>query len=190
MSRSFNHRHHRDEDMLKPGERYRVPMTAMDAVQRQVAQRGNPDHDHLSDAERRAVELTKRKLAADGVHLVTDGEGHGGLALRRPGARLLAGDAAALDAVRAARQAYVDDLTNAWRGDAWSKNKPSKDDDDEETGGRRRRSQYRDPSGREAGSEDEFDDRLRRAQDARRQATDAAYAAAAAEQRDAYKNWK
>jgi hypothetical protein len=194
MSRSFNHRHHRDEDVLKDGERHRVSMFNMDAldpVQRQIAQ------SNLSDAEQRAIELTKRKLAADGEHQVTDGEGNGGLALRRPGARLLAGDAAALDAVHEARQQYLDDLTNAWRGD---KHRPadqrrSDDDDDDVTGGnqegaksrRRKRTQYRDPEGHEAGSSDEFDDRLRRQQSARRQATDEAYADAEREQRDAYK---
>jgi hypothetical protein len=183
MSRSFNHRRHNEEDILRDGERHRVSMFNMDAEQ-------------LTDAERRAIDLTKRKLAADERNAVTDGEGHGGLALHRPGARLLAGDAAALDAVHQARQQYLDDLTNAWRGDKHDQRRSDDDDDDDEvTGGnqegaksrRRRRTEYRDPEGREAGSRDEFDDRLRRQQSARRQATDEAYADAEREQRDAYK---
>ena len=150
MSRTY-HRHHRDEDILQDGERRRVPMTAMDGVQRAIAQHGNADHANLSDAERRAVELTKQKLAADGVALVTDGEGHGGLALRRPGARFA--DAAGQQELTRARQQYVDEFTNAWRGDQ-RRSDADDDDDDVETGdnqegakSRRRRSQYRDPEG-------------------------------------------
>jgi hypothetical protein len=180
MSRTY-HRHHRDEDILQDGERRRVPMVAMDAVQRAIAQRGNSDHANLSDAEQRAIELTKRKLAADAGQ-VTDGEGHGGLALRRPGARFASTvtDAAALDEVRTARLDYLDTLTNAWRGTTGTQ--------EGERANRSKCSQYRDPEGREAGTEEEeFEDRLRRQQSSRRQATDAAYAEAEAGLRDAYK---
>jgi hypothetical protein len=185
MSRTY-HRHHRDDDILQDGERRRVPMVAMDAVQRQIAQRAHPDN--LSDAECRAIDLTKQKLAADGEHQVTDGRGHGGLALRRPGPRVLAGDAAALDEVRAARLEYLDTLTNAWRGDQHRIVADEAGTQEGERANRRKRSQYRDPEGREAGTEEEeFEDRLRRQQSARRQATDTAYAEAEAGLRDAYK---
>jgi hypothetical protein len=173
MSRTYRRRYH-DDDLLQPGERYRVSMFNMDA------QRTN-----LSDAEQRAIELTKRKLAADAGQ-VTDGEGHGGLALRRPGARFASTvtDAAALDEVRTARLDYLDTLTNAWRG-------TTADEAGTQEGERANRSkcsQYRDPEGREAGTEEEeFEDRLRRQQSSRRQATDAAYAEAEAGLRDAYK---
>jgi hypothetical protein len=178
MSKTYRRRYQED-DLIQPGERHRVQMFNMDAL----------DTEQLTDAERRVIDLTKKKLAADAEHQVTDGLGNTGMHLRRPGARFAA-DATALDAVQEARREYLDTLTNAWRGDAWSKSKPSKDDD-EETGGRRRRSQFRDPAGREQGTEEEeFDDRLRRQQSARRQATDAAYAAVEAEQRDAYRNGK
>ena len=130
---SKTHRYH-DDDVLKDGDTLRVKMFSMDAL----------------DPVQRAIALTKQQFGdADGT------------ALRRPGYRLLTGDAAsaALDAVRQARQQYIDDLTNAWRD---HQRKPDEDDGDGDDGNqegaksRRRKGQYRGPQGREAGTEEEF----------------------------------
>jgi hypothetical protein len=185
---------HGDADLLHDGDRIRVSMVAMDSldpVQRQIlAQRG------MSDADRaqRAVDLTKQKLAAD-AHADS-------YPMHRPGYRvMLTGDAAsqALDAVHKARQDYLEDLQNAWRGD---KHKPvldRKDDDDEDdegeggnqegarAGRKKRKTQYRDPSGRESGSSEEWEDRLHRDQQERKRVTDEAYADYAAELESAHR---
>jgi hypothetical protein len=174
MSRSFNHRRHRnDEDVLKDGERRRIPMMAMDSLQRAVAQ-GN-----LSDAEQRAIELTKQKLAADASQSVTDGHGNTGIHLRRPGARFAPVDTAALDAVTTARREYLTDISTAYLS-------PVEDEAGTQEGARanrRKRSQYRDPEGREAGTEEETED----AQQTRARVTGQAYADYDQELRDAYK---
>ena len=209
-----NLQHERKRSVLPDGGRLRVSLDMMDSVQRQIAR---PN--------------------------IVDGNGDNGLALNRPGYRIVT-DAYARDEVRRAYWEVEQANINAWRGNdttgnlrsrpgdkctcrgrefpdyqgapghldqegtcvpddliealrlmrgdqAGTQEGPRSSEDDPDTRRRRRRAQYRDPEGREAGSEDEeFEDQIRRAQAARRQATDAAYDAAEQEQRDAYKNWK
>jgi hypothetical protein len=190
-------RRHDDGDLLEDGQRYRVPMHAMDSMQRAVAQHAIPD---ASDADRRVarvVALTKQKCGVAST-VVTDAFGqHGAAALRRPGARF-ATDTAALDAVREARKTYEQELCDAWRGDNHKPVLDRKDDDDEDDegeggnqegarAGRKKRTQSRDPSGRESGSSEEWEDRLHREQQERNRATDKAYADYAAELESAHR---
>jgi hypothetical protein len=85
------HRHDDDDDdddhVLLDGEVLRVPMHLMDSVQQSVALNGLR---------------------------VTDGGGDSA-GLHRPGPRYIA-DAAMRDAKQAAYDAYLHDVTNAWRG--------------------------------------------------------------------------
>ena len=75
MSRT--HRRYDDDDTMRDGERRRVPMMAMDSVQRAIA-------------------ATKQKLADDaGSTEVSDAFGNSSpAAMSRPGYRLMTGDAA------------------------------------------------------------------------------------------------
>jgi hypothetical protein len=75
-----------DNDLLQDGQRLRVPMFAMDSAQRTVSS-------HLPR-----------------VH---DGTGDSGLAMHRPGFRVT--DAPQSDELQRAREAYLHDLTTAWR---------------------------------------------------------------------------
>ncbi|HEY5125881.1 MAG TPA: hypothetical protein VIJ35_01035 [Bradyrhizobium sp.] len=87
------HRRLEDDDdafqngVIKDGARVRVPMFAMDAVQKSVALNG--------------LRVTDGSDDSAGLH--------------RPGPRYIA-DAAMRDAKQAAYDAYLHDVTNAWRG--------------------------------------------------------------------------
>ena len=75
-----------DDDLLRDGQRLRVPMFAMDS-----AQRGASPH----------------------LPRVHDGTGDSGLAMHRPGFRVT--DAPPSDELQHAREDYLRDLTTAWR---------------------------------------------------------------------------
>jgi hypothetical protein len=76
------------DELLPDGQKLRVPMFAMDSAQRSASP-------HLPR-----------------VH---DGTGDSGLAMHRPGFRVT--DAPPSDERQRARDAYVHDLTTAWRGE-------------------------------------------------------------------------
>jgi hypothetical protein len=50
---------------------------------------------------------------------IVDAAGNDGLALNKPGYRLLQDDDAGRQAIADAHEKYLYDLENAWRGDAW-----------------------------------------------------------------------
>ncbi len=75
-----------DDELLRDGQRLRVPMFAMDS-----AQRGASSH----------------------LPRVHDGTGDSGLAMHRPGFRVT--DAPLSDELQRAREDYLQDLTTAWR---------------------------------------------------------------------------
>jgi hypothetical protein len=75
-----------DDDLLQHGQRLRVPMFAMDS-----AQRGASPH----------------------LPRVHDGTGDSGLAMHRPGFRVT--DAPPSEELQRAHEAYLQDLTTAWR---------------------------------------------------------------------------
>jgi hypothetical protein len=129
MSRT--HRRYRDDDLLQPGQRMRVPMFAMDM-----------------DPVRRALASRPSSL-----HVTDHNGGH--LGLHKPGPRFLGNECAAIDSAPARELAYdaVDEANaNAWKGH----NRPIHDEGFEDA--RRRRAQYRDPEGREEGTEEDFED--------------------------------
>jgi hypothetical protein len=126
----MRYRNHEDDDahIVRDGERVRVPLTMMDGL--------SP---------------MQRAIARDSM--LVDGDGQGGIALNRPGFRMLASDArrsrtvkrdprgriistaeteeeedardgAMHDARQRAYDAYEDQLTNAWRGDAAAERAP------------------------------------------------------------------
>jgi hypothetical protein len=84
MKRRYREIH--NDDLLRDGQKLRVPMFAMDSVQRGASS-------HLAR-----------------VH---DGTGDSGLAMHRPGFRVT--DAPLSDALQRAYDAYEHDLTTAWR---------------------------------------------------------------------------
>jgi hypothetical protein len=75
-----------DDDLLRDGQRLRVPMFAMDSMQR---------------------------TATAHVGRVHDGTGDSGLAMHRPGFRVT--DAPQSDEMQRAHDAYEHELTTAWR---------------------------------------------------------------------------
>lgn len=79
-----------DDDLLRDGQRLRVPMFAMD----------------------NAI----RRTATAPLGRVHDGTGDSGFAMHRPGFRVT--DAPLSDELQHAREAYERDLTTAWRRDA------------------------------------------------------------------------
>src|SRR4029079_1499272 len=132
----------RNAEILLPGERMRVPMTAMDSLQKQVAKSFNWSEEHLL--------------------LTTDALGNAaGAALHRPGPRFASDSAIMRDAqaeAAKARQEYLDDLTTAWKGDKRKREAKEEGEDDAEEDDddgyrafsptdarRRKRATYRDP---------------------------------------------
>lgn len=155
-----------DDDTLKDGESRRYAMTAMDSK------------------VQRAIALTEQMICDEA--LVTDGFGNSDYAaLHRPGARFST-DALARDAARVARAEYEAALSRAYLpsshlDQAGTQEGVRSSEDEPGNSRRRRRAQYRDPEGREAGTEEWDSERGRAA------ATDAAYADYARELEFAYK---